>query len=195
MDPNFTKLIHHIQEVVDLGEDDASKIIETFKLKRFDKKEILLHQGDVSQHMRFIVQGCIRSYYLNEREQERVLQFAIEGWWINDLYSFLTQTPARSTLQAIEPSMVLLIHRDSLKRLFQQIPVMERFFRLKIQSAYVALQERTMFNMSHSAEERYLNFRDKYRNIEQRVPQYMVASYLGITPEFLSSIRKNLAAN
>lgn len=185
-------LIAHIESIVSLSGADVEKVLQAFHPKRLKKKEILLFKGDISSHMRFIESGCLRSYYIDEAAQERILQFGIEGWWINDLYSYLTQTPAEYFIQAVEATTVLQIHRDSLETLFQQVPAMERFFRIKIQSAYVALQERTMRTMSQTAEQRYIEFRQKYREIEQRVPQYMVASYLGITPEHLSTIRKKL---
>nr|WP_276611342.1 Crp/Fnr family transcriptional regulator [Fodinibius halophilus] len=156
------------------------------------KKEILLFKGDVSRHMRFITNGCLKCYHIDEAGNEQILQFGIEGWWINDLYSYLTQTPAKYFIQAIENSSLLQIERNALKKLYNESPAIERFFRIKIQNAYVALQDRTIYSMSKSAKQRYLDFRTSYPNIDQRVPQYMVASYLGITPEFLSSIRNDI---
>lgn len=167
-------------------------VLDSFKEQRLKKKEILLFAGDVSSHMQFIAEGCLRAYYMDETAKEHVVQFGIEGWWVNDLYSYLTQTPAKQFVQALEPTVVLQIHRDALHELYDKVPAMERFYRLKFEKAYVSLQDRTLNTMSKSAEERYVEFRSKYRNIEQRVPQYMVASYLGITPEFLSALRKKL---
>lgn len=165
---------------------------DSFQQTELGKKEFLLSPGQVSQHMRFIVNGCLRAFYMDESAKEHVVQFGIEGWWVNDLYSYLTQTPAKQFVQALEPSTVLQIHREALNRLYEEVPAMERFYRLKFEKAYVSLQDRTLNAMSKTAEERYLQFRSRYRGIEQRVPQYMVASYLGITPEFLSALRKNL---
>ena len=142
--------------------------------------------------MRFITDGCLKCYHIDEDGNEQILQFGIEGWWINDLYSYLTQTPAKYFIQAIEDSCVFQIERNSLEQLYKQIPSIERFFRIKIQNAYVTLQDRTIHSMSKPAKQRYLDFRKSYPKIEQRVPQYMVASYLGVTPEFLSSIRNEI---
>ncbi len=186
------KLILHLRESITLTNEEEDIIIKSFKQKRLKKKEILLCAGDVSSHMRFISEGCLRSYYMDEEAREHIIQFGIENWWINDLYSYLTKSPAREFIQALENSVVLQIHRDTLNALFEQVPTMERFFRFKFEKAYVALQGRTISTMSKPAEERYLEFRSKYRDIEQSVPQYMIASYLGITPEHLSNIRKNL---
>ncbi|MEQ8927380.1 MAG: Crp/Fnr family transcriptional regulator, partial [Fulvivirga sp.] len=131
-------------------------------------------------------------YYIDDQAHERILQFGIEGWWVNDLYSYLTETPAQLFVQALEPTTVLQIHRNKLNQLFDEVPAIDRFFRYKMQNAYVSLQNRTIHSMSDSAETRYLEFIKTYREIEQRVPQYMIASYLGITPEHLSAIRKNM---
>ena len=143
--------------------------------------------------MRFVSRGCLYTYTLDVNAVERVLQIGIEDWWVNDLKSFFTQTPSAYSIKAIDESVVIQIHRDELELLFKEVPKMERFFRLKIQGAYTALQTRVLSIATETADERYSKFRNKYQVLEQRVPQYIVASYLGITPEFLSSIRKNSA--
>lgn len=191
-DDIYTSLINNIKELVSITDKESDLIIEAFEPKSLSKKEILLFKGDVSNHMRFISKGCLRSYYINEEGQEFIVQFGIENWWVNDLYSYLTKTPAQHFVQALKTTSVLQIYRDKLEDLFIQVPAMERFFRIKMQRAYVANQNRTLKSMSETAESRYKNFIKKYRDIEQAVPQYMVASYLGITPEHLSTIRKKL---
>ncbi len=187
----MNNLILHLRESITLTNDEVDIISKSFKIKTLKKKEILLFVGDVSSHMRFISKGCLRSYYVDKELREHIIQFGIENWWINDLYSYLTKSPCRQFIQALENSVILQIHRDTLNALFDQVPAIERFFRFKFEKAYVALQDRTINTMSKSSEERYSDFRSKYRDIEQRVPQYMIASYLGITPEFLSTLRKN----
>ena len=187
-----SQLISHLKKDVSLSHNEERLVLERFKEKNLKKKEVLLFAGDVSNHMQFIAKGCMRAYYMDEGAKEHIVQFGIEGWWINDLYSYLTQTPAKQFIQALEPTTIFQIHRDTLNELYDQIPAIERFFRLKFEKAYVALQDRNLYSISKTAEERYLEFRMKYRSIEQRVPQYMVASYLGITPEFLSALRRNI---
>lgn len=189
------KLIIHFRKSITLTDDEAEIVSRCFTILELKKKEILLFVGDHSSHMRFISEGCLRSYYMGGDAKEHVIQFGIEDWWINDLYSYLTNTPSKQFIQAIEDSMVLQIHKDKLNELYNSVPAIDRFFRLKFEKAYVSLQERTIDTMSKTAEERYIEFRSKYRDIEQRVPQYMVASYLGITPEFLSSLRKKTSTN
>ena len=187
----YIPLLKNIKELVAISENEIQLVIKAFQPKKLSKKEILLFKGDQSNHMRFISDGCLRSYYINEEGQEYILQFGINNWWINDLYSYLTKTPAQYFIQALKPTTVLQIHRDELAKLFDAVPAMERFFRIKIEKAYVANLNRTVRSMSETAETRYLNFIKKHRDLEQNVPQYMVASYLGISPEHLSTIRKN----
>lgn len=140
--------------------------------------------------MRFIDSGALRTYYLDEEGREFVQSFGIEGWWLNDLYSYLSQSPATQFIQATEPSVIFQIHRDRLEELFKEVPAMERFFRIKMQSAYQAAQHKNLQVKIESAEERYADFRQRYPQLEQRFPQYMIASYLGLTPEHLSYIRR-----
>lgn len=186
------KLIAHLRGIIQLSPNDEVIVRNSFKEICLEKKEVLLFIGETSSHMQFIAEGCLRAYYMDEEAKEHIVQFGVEGWWVNDLYSYLTNTPAKQFVQALEKSTVLQIHRDTLNILYNEVPAIERFFRLKFEKAYVAFQERTIDAMAKTADERYLEFRTKYRDIEQRVPQYMVASYLGITPEFLSALRKNL---
>jgi len=186
------ELINNIKEIITISKKEMQLINDAFIPKNLAKKEILLFKGEQSNHMRFISEGCLRSYYINEEGQEYIVQFGIKNWWVNDLYSYLTKTPAEFFIQAIKSTTVLQIHRDNLDKLFKEVPAMERFFRIKMEKAYVANLDRTLKSMSETAETRYLNFINTYRDIEQNVPQYMVASYLGISPEHLSTIRKNL---
>lgn len=187
------RLLSNISELVDLNEADSLSILPYFREIKLRKKEFLLQRDETSKYMNFIAQGGLRSFYIDHLGKEHILQLGIEGWWINDLYSYLTKTPAKQYIQATENTIVLRIFRDDLEMLFNSIPITERFFRLKVQYGYVALQERTIDRMSRTAEDRYFDFLRKYRLLEQRFPQYMIASYLGVTPEFLSSLRKRSA--
>ncbi|MGK7394209.1 MAG: Crp/Fnr family transcriptional regulator [Candidatus Cyclobacteriaceae bacterium M3_2C_046] len=183
-------LIQNINELVPLNDMETVLIKDAFKPVFLKKKQFLLQKGEYSNHMRFIAGGCLKLFNIDETAKEHILQFGIKGWWINDLYAYLTQKPATYFIQAISDSIILQIHRDKLNALFDQIHMMDRFFRIKTQSGYVALQERTIHTMSKTAEERYADFVTRYREMEQQIPQYMIASYLGITPEHLSAIRK-----
>lgn len=186
---HYQSLIDHFSELVTLSKSEIAFIKDRFEPKFLKKKEILLYKGNISQHMRFITSGCLRNFNTDENAREHVLQFGIEGWWINDLYSYLTETPSTFFIQALEDSVVLQISKNNLSKLFYEAPILERFFRIKFENAYVALQNRTIHGMSKPIDERYSEFRTTYPEIEQRVPQYMIASYLGITPESLSRVR------
>ncbi|MGJ1195661.1 Crp/Fnr family transcriptional regulator [Sphingobacterium spiritivorum] len=187
-------LIAHFRKTVPLTEEEVEEIIPALEPKLLKRKTYILEPGQISRHMRYIAKGSMRCYYLDDKSQEHTLQIGIEDWWINDLYSYLTQKPSRMYLQTMEESLIIRINRHKLERLYTVVPALSDFFRLKIQNAYVALQERTIEHMSVDAYERYCTFLSEYRDIEQRVPQYIIASYLGMTPEFLSHLRKKNAA-
>jgi len=186
-------LIQNIKELVTLNEAEADLIEDAFKPVTLKKRQFLLQKGEPSNHMRFIADGCLKLYEIDKAGREHILQFGIKGWWMNDLYAYLTLKPATFFIQAIVDSVVLQIPRDRLNELFNEIQLMDRFFRIKTQNGYVALQERTIHAMSQTAEERYYDFVKRYRAMEQQIPQYMIAAYLGITPEHLSTIRKKLS--
>lgn len=186
-------LIEHFRQIVTLSDSEAQVVADAFKERNLKKKEFLLKKGDSSHFMRFITKGCLKVFSIDNEGNERILQFGIQGWWVNDLYGFLTEQPSSYFIQAITDSTVLQIHRDALNSLYDEIPALDRFWRIKIQNAYIALQERTMNMMRESAEERYSRFINQYRTMEQSIPQYMIASYLGVTPEHLSAIRKKIS--
>lgn len=190
---HIASLLDQIQEKFQLTEGEKNDIGDAVKITELKKKDHLITPGQASNHMNFISIGCLRTYYIDEDGQERTLQLGIENWWINDLYGYITEKPSKMFVQALEDSVLVQIPKSKLESLYIQIPAISNFFRDKIQSAYVALQERTIENMSSDSIERYVTFRSQYRDIEQRVPQYIVASYLGITPEFLSHLRKKHA--
>lgn len=187
------ELIRNFKELVSVDESETALIVESFKPVRLKKKLFLLKKGEPSNYMRFIADGCVRVYQIDEQGKEHILQFGIRGWWVNDLYAYLTQKPSTLFIQAISDSTVLQIHREQLNHLYAKIKMMDRFFRIKTQNGYIALQERTINSMIQTAEQRYFDFVSRYREMEQQIPQYMVASYLGITPEHLSALRKNLS--
>lgn len=183
-------LINHINQDVSLDKNGVEKLSSVLVFKELNKKEFLIEPGSTANTMNFIVQGCMRSYYLDENAQEHTLQLGIEHWWINDLYSYLSRKKSRMYVQALEKTTLIQLPRIALEKLYIEAPEISNFFRIKIQSAYVAVQERVIDSMSDDAYDRYVSFRKTYRDIEQRVPQYIIASYLGVTPEFLSYLRK-----
>ena len=186
----YDRILQNINRFITLTEEEKIYFISLLQVKKLRKRQYLLQEGDVSRNEYFVTKGCLRTYYIDDRGIEHVVQFAIEDWWINDMYSFLTQKPARYTIDALEDSEVVYFDKSVQETLFAKVPKFERFFRLLLQNAFISLQERILSGMSQTAEERYIDFINKYPRFEQRLPQHQVASYLGITPESLSRIRK-----
>lgn len=184
----------HISRYIQLSEEEFNHFISLTKHRKLRKKQYLLQAGDVCRYESFVLKGCLRAYSADDKGQEHVVQFAIEDWWIADLHSFLTQTPAAYHIDALEDSELLQLDKASLETLYRDLPQFERFFRIMIQNAFIASQQRIAAAISETAEQRYLHFIQKYPLLGQRVPQHQIAAYLGITPEFLSRIRKNRSA-
>lgn len=189
---NVDLLIQSIEKVISLSDSDKELIATLLRERKVKKGQFLVHEGSVSRFTNFVKEGSIRTYFIDLNGQEHIVQFAIEGWWISDLNSFITQVPATFNVQAIEDSVVLDLSFENLEILYEKIPKMERYFRVLTQRAFVAFQHRILQNISMTAEDRYLSFVKKYPKIELRIPQRLVASYLGISPEFLSKIKKRL---
>lgn len=185
-------LITSLQQYIPLSDRDQQLIIACLRERKVKKGQFLVHEGAVSRCTNFVNEGSVRTYFIDMNGQEHIVQFAIEGWWISDLNSFILQVPATFNVQAIEDSVILELPFESLELLYEQIPKLERYFRIVTQRAFVAFQQRVVQNISMTAEDRYLAFQQKYPKIELRIPQRLVASYLGISAEFLSKIKKRL---
>lgn len=189
----FDTIRKNISKHIQLQDDEFTYFTSLLKAKRLRKKQFLLEEGEICRFECFVNSGCLRQYHLDDNGQEHIIQFAITDWWVADQYSFLTGLPSQYFIDALEDSEVLLIEKPSLEELYSKVPMFERFFRIAFQNSYVALQRRILANISQTAEERYLHFSRNYPEIEQKVPQHQVASYLGIKPESLSRLRKQLS--
>jgi CRP-like cAMP-binding protein len=190
----FELLHQKFSEIITVTEEEFSFCQTLFTPKKLRRRQYLLQEGDVARYQAFVGKGILRSYTIDERGAEHVLQFASEGWWIADLYSFLTDEPSSFMIEATEDAEVLLINKASWNKLMQEIPKFEHYFRILLQNHLISTQRRLMQSMAESAEEKYLKFQATYPDCVQRVPQHMIASYLGITRETLSRVRKGLAA-
>jgi len=186
-------LLESLEKHVLLTDDEKSQICQAFRERRVKKNQFVVHEGAVQKCTNFVNQGSMRTYFIDAAGQEHIVQFAIEGWWISDLQSFIMQVPATFNVQAIEDCELLELPFESLEVLYTRIPKMERYFRIITQRAFVSFQQRIVQNISMNAEERYLAFREKYPKMELRIPQRLIASYLGISAEFLSKIKTRLA--
>ena len=189
----FELLYKKITEKIPLSEEEFEVCKALFTPRKVRKKQFLLQEGDVSKYQVFVNKGLLRSYTIDDKGAEHILQFALEGWWTADLYSFFTEEPSLFNIEALEDSELLLINRPSWETLLEKLPVLERYFRILIQNSLIATQRRLMESLSETAEKKYLKFMKMYPESIQRVPQHMIASYLGITRETLSRLRRDIA--
>ena len=189
----YEVLFSNIRQKIEITEREEEICRSLFIPKKLRKRQYLLQQGDVSKYTAFVEKGLLRAYVIDDKGSELIMQFAPEGWWIGDMYSSVTGEPAENNIDAIEDSELLLLTTQAREQLLQEAPVFERFFRLLLQNSFIALQRRLRGNIIQTAEEKYKNFIRLYPNIAQRVPQHNIASFLGITPESLSRIRKQMA--
>ena len=189
----FTLLFQNISKKVSFSEEEMLLCQPFFSSKKLRKKQYLLQEGDVCKYTAFVNKGILRSYTIDEKGSEHVIQFALEDWWITDFYSFLTGEPSSYYIDVLEDAEVLLITKAAQDEMVLKVPKMERFLRLLMQNSLIALQRRLLGSLNYTAEDKYLQLLDACPSIIQRVPQHFIASYLGITPETLSRIRKQMA--
>lgn len=182
-------LINHINRFVALTDEETEILTSYLKPKSLKKKEFLLIEGAICKANYFVKKGCFRLYFINEKGAEQILQFGIENWWITDLASLEYQSPSQFFIQALENGEVDVLEKRHEEELFEKVPKLERYFRIVLQKSYAASLRRIKIFSSQTAEERYTNFNNSFPEFVQRIPQYMLASYLGFTPEFLSKIR------
>lgn len=190
---NHSLLLKNIAKHVALTATEEACITAAMQYQAVAKKQVLLQQGQVAKAITYVHSGALRAYYIDRDGNENIIMFAINDWWVTDIYSFTTGNPGLLTIDSMEDSELLHLPKTALEGLFIQVPKFERFFRIIMQNSYVREQLRTIQNLSITAEERYINFVNKYPQFVQRVPLKQIASYLGITPEFLSVIRKKLS--
>lgn len=183
-------LIQNIEKNVKLSETELEQICSYFSPKVIQKKEFLLTQGSVCNFEGFVLSGCFRIFTLDKKGNENTLYFAIKDWWLMDIDSFMNQTPSSLNIQALEDSKVLLINRKDKLTLYNSFPKAEKLFRIMSQKAIVAWQRRLIRNHCQTAKERYHYFLDTYPSIAAKLTDKQIASYLGITHEFLSKIKK-----
>lgn len=185
----YSALYNHINKFIDLSKDEQDLLAPLLKSLSVKKKAFLLEEGQTCRANYFVVKGCLRLYFIDIKGAEQTTQFAIENWWITDLTSFLFQKSSEFYIQAAESTEVIAIEQHHYDEMFNKLPKLERYFRLILQKNHQASQMRIRYLYSQTAEERYRHFNQLFPEFVQRVPQYMLASYLGFTPEFLSKIR------
>lgn len=192
LSPDHRAFAHHLRQRVHFTDAQIELILAKTELRELKKRERFLEIGEICRYEAYILQGCMRAAYVDEQAHEHVVQFGFEDWWMADMMSFLTGQPSTFFIEALENCRLLLIDRKDAEALYDAVPPFERAFRLLVQNAFISLQQRVLERMSQSAEERYLHLIRKYPQMELRIAQHHIASYLGITPEALSRIRKGL---
>jgi CRP-like cAMP-binding protein len=189
----FERLSENINEHISLTEEEFNFCKTLFLPKKLRKRQFLLQEGDVCKYVSFAEEGMLRTYSIDEKGNEHILSFAMEGWWTADLYSFLTDEPSLYNIEALENCELLLLTKSSWNILLEKIPAFERYFRIIIQNNLIAVQRRLLGSMSETAQEKYTKLVNTFPGCIQRVPQHMIASYLGISRETLSRIRRQIA--
>jgi len=184
----------HIEKFVQISDEEFEEILKFFETKEVLKKENLLEEGQLCKFHYFVLEGLLRKFYINEKGVEQTTEFAIETWWLTDNIAYERKQPTEFYIQAIEKSQILYISKDNQEKLLNAFPKMERYFRFVYQRAYAAAQMRVKYLFSLSKEEFYFELLRKHPEFVQRVPQYLIASFLGFTPEYLSEIRKRMVS-
>ncbi|MBO9611210.1 MAG: Crp/Fnr family transcriptional regulator [Dyadobacter sp.] len=183
-------ILQNLAESIELDPAEKDFFLSLLQTQKLRRKEYLLQAGEVCRYQSFVVSGCLKVSYLDPAGSEHVVKFAPENWWAFDLESFAVQSGAFYAIQAIEDTEVQKISRANMDLLLDRVPKFEKFNRLMYQTAYIALQRRLTQNLASKADERYQQFQLKYPGLQNRIAQKDIASYLGVTPEFLSSMRR-----
>ena len=185
-------ILENIAKHVSLTPEEETLFLSKTETKQFKTKTILLSAGEVATCTYFVNSGILRSFNINDNIIEHVLHFACEGWWIGDMYSYISEKPGNLFIEVLEDAEVVIITKENQQQLFQEIPKLERFFRILAENSLVVHQERLMDNLSLSAEERFDKMCKKYPTLIQKVAQKHLASYIGVTPEFFSKMKARL---
>ena len=184
-------ILSNIAKHIFLDEEEISWFISIIKQQQVSKKELILREGQICKNISFVHSGILRAYHLDKEGKEATIMFALKDWWITDMFGFINQQPAMLNIEAVENSCIFQLQKNDLDKLYLKVPKFERFFRIIMQNAYIREQLRVIQNLTLTAEERYNNFLAKYPQVAKNVTQKQIATYLGITPEFLSTIRGN----
>jgi len=190
---NYQNILSNIKRYVQLSAEDEKQFVAIVRTTNVKRRQFIVQPNFVCLHQTYVLKGAFRSYFIGKNGEEHTIQFAVEDWFISDFNSYINQTPASLFVEALEDAIVQQISYEDVEQLCNLNPKFERFFRLVAQKSFAFSQRRVLSNLGKTAEERFVEFQNLYPLILQRVPQYALASYLGMSPEFLSKIRKRLA--
>ena len=186
---DYSLILKNISKHIQLDKEEETYFVSLLKEKQLKKKQFYLKENEVCQHSVFVVKGCLRGYTVDENGFEHILQFAPPDWWIADMYSLISQKPGNLNIDAIENSELLLLSKNDQEKLFADVPKFERFFRIITENSLVTSRQRLLDNMSLTAMQRYEAFCQHYPTLIECLPQKLIASYIGVTPEFLSKVK------
>lgn len=186
-------LLSNIFDDFNLSTPEIESVVARFKKIDYQKGDIILDTGSTVKYQYYVLSGCLRTFFVDEKEKEHTLQFAIKDWWVSDYTAYFSSGKAIMTIECLQDATVYRISREQVENIYREIPKLEAFFRKKLEGGFATLQRRVLSNLADSAEDRYLAFLKDYPEIERYIKNYHIASYLGITTESLSRIRKNLA--
>lgn len=188
----YEQINHNVSQCLAFSPEELEIFNALLKPKNAPKKTFLLKQGEICEFEAYIVKGCIKTYYIDSNGFEVILTFGIEDWWVSDITSFHEHKPSRMFIETLEDCQLLMLNPQSKEELLRKVPGFERVFRLMVQKHLNSYQERLFGSFAQSAQERYMAFLKKYPTLSQRISQHLIASYLGISPEFLSKIRSKM---
>ncbi|QQT55289.1 Crp/Fnr family transcriptional regulator [Sphingobacterium multivorum] len=183
-------ILENIAKHITLDDNEVAQFLKVLKKVKIPRRSMILTQGQLCNSIYFVDTGALRAFYLDVSGRESTIMFAIKDWWITDMYCFINALPAMLTIDTIEDSIIYQLQKNDLEKLYLTVPKFERFFRILMQNAYIREQLRVIQNLSLTAEERFDIFLNKYPDVANKVKQKQIASYLGITPEFLSMIKR-----
>ena len=185
-------LLDYFLGYMELTAEEQTFLLSKVRYRKYLKGQYILQQGDVCKYSSYVVSGCVKMAYVDVNGHEHIVMFAIKDWWVSDLGSFIDQTPADYNIQCIEATEVVQFTKETEEEVMNRLPQIERLFRKKLQKAFLSAQKRVILNLSLTAKDRYILFKKQYPQIEQRLPQYMIASYLGVTKEFFSKMKSEI---
>ncbi len=185
----FDLLLNNVAKYIQLNDAERAIFLACLQPKKIKRKQFSLTEGDICKYSTFVISGCLRGYTVDKNGIEHVISFAPPDWWIADMYSLITQKPGILNIEALEDTETVLLSKTNQEKLYLEVPKFERFFRVLTEKSLVANQQRIVDNMSLTAEERYKIFCKRYPTLIDHLPQKQIASYIGVTPEFLSRMR------
>ena len=189
----YNNILQNIARYVSLSDTEKEKLISIIRTTKIKKRQFIDQPGYTCKYRNYVVKGAFRSYFIDNDGKEHTVQIAVEDWFVSDFYSYITQTPDTLYVEALEDSTIQQMTYDDIEGLCKEVHALSEYFRVSTEKAFAFSRKRALSNLSMTAEEKYLELLERYPDIVKLVPQKVIASYLGMTPEFMSKIRKNLS--